>query len=161
MVIRDKHPPPPHPKAKQPTTPSLKTMKTNYLCMPKFKAAATTSASCGRKNRRLSPMTLLDRIREAVFRLIMLSALSKAAQQSSKTGSSSSSGGGDYHVHRSCYYAPHDDPHHSEAVADCIEFIKKSATTTDSYDENRDSSASSSFVDADTEPAMIIPVPFM
>ncbi|KAI8031121.1 hypothetical protein LOK49_LG01G02853 [Camellia lanceoleosa] len=159
MVIRDKHPPPPHPKAKQPTTPSLKTMKTNYLCMPKFKAATTTSAACGRKNHRLSPMTLLDRVREAVFRLIMLSALSKAAQQSSNTGSSSS-GGGDYHVHRSCYYAPHDDPHHSEAVADCIEFIKKSATTTDYYDENRDSSASS-FVDAHTEPEMTIPVPFM
>ncbi|GFY87879.1 transducin/WD40 repeat-like superfamily protein [Actinidia rufa] len=74
-------------------------------------------------------VALLDRLREAVFRLIMLSALSKATQESNP-----SSGASDHH-HRSCYDSVH-DPRHSEAVAECIEFIKKSATV----DEIRDSS---------------------
>ncbi|OMO57055.1 hypothetical protein CCACVL1_26037 [Corchorus capsularis] len=81
-------------------------------------------------------MTLLDRFREAVFRLIMLSALTKASHH--QTGSTTAP--------RRYYPA---DAHHSEAVADCIEFIKKKAYT----DENRDSSASSSNLDA-TEVAM-------
>ncbi|GFY87891.1 hypothetical protein Acr_05g0015300 [Actinidia rufa] len=108
--------------------PSHRTMKTNYLCLPKFR----TTPACSRNqhhHRRLSPaMSLLDRLREAVFRLIMLSALSKATQESNP-----SSGASDHH--RSCYDSVH-DPRHSEAVAECIEFIKKSATV----DEIRDSS---------------------
>ncbi|KAF8410457.1 hypothetical protein HHK36_002986 [Tetracentron sinense] len=74
----------------------------------------------------LSPISLLERFREAVFRLIMLSALSKATHHSEPVN-----------VPRA--YNPL-DPHHSEAVADCIEFIKKSALA----DESRDSTASSS-----------------
>jgi COMPASS component SWD2 len=55
---------------------------------------------------------------------------------------------------RSSYYPA--DPHHSEAVADCIEFIKKSSLT-DQEEINRDSTASSSFDDTG-EMAMPVPV---
>ncbi|CAI9782520.1 unnamed protein product [Fraxinus pennsylvanica] len=82
--------------------------------MPKLRGIGYT-----RKSNRLSPMSLLDRFREAVFRLIMFSALSKAQ-----------------HVSRSStdaqmpHYTVH-DPQYNEAVADCIEFLKKSAVTDD------------------------------
>ncbi|KAG4153719.1 hypothetical protein ERO13_D03G009600v2 [Gossypium hirsutum] len=46
-------------------------MKTSNLCMPRFKG--------NNKNKRLSPMTLFERFREAIFRLIMLSALTKTS----------------------------------------------------------------------------------
>ncbi|BFG39258.1 hypothetical protein CerSpe_255320 [Prunus speciosa] len=87
--------------------------------------------SCSNKTKRLSPMTLLERFREAVFRLIMLSAVS-SNKSTSHAGRSSPDA--------QRYYCPHDDPHHSEAVADCIEFIKKKASPEDG---NRGSSASS------------------
>lgn len=103
---------------------SPKKLKTS-LCIPRLR-----SNSCTHKNRGLSPMTLLERFREAVFRLIMLSALSKA--------STNQSGSAESQQQYYCYYP--NDPRHSEAVADCIEFIKKTAVP----DENRDSSASAS-----------------
>ncbi|KAG9132307.1 hypothetical protein Leryth_012977 [Lithospermum erythrorhizon] len=63
-----------------------------------------------------SAMSLLDRFREAVFRLIMVSALSSSTthrrQRVDTRGSNN-------------YYK--EEPHRSEDVADCIEFIKKSA----------------------------------
>ncbi|KAG6399803.1 hypothetical protein SASPL_141288 [Salvia splendens] len=72
-------------------------------------------------------MSLLDRLREAVFRLIMISALAK--NRSSPEPPSSDH-----------YYYPNDH-HHSEAIADCIQFIKKSTTTADDDDETRNSAA--------------------
>ncbi|XVE87424.1 hypothetical protein DITRI_Ditri18aG0116300 [Diplodiscus trichospermus] len=90
-------------------------MKSSNLCMPRFRS--------NNKNKRLSPLTLLERFREAVFRLIMLSALTKTSHNRHHTGSS---------VAPRKYYPP--DAHHSEAVADCIEFIKKKA----SREENRE-----------------------
>ncbi|KAG5069699.1 hypothetical protein AAZX31_01G154500 [Glycine max] len=81
-------------------------------CMPRLK-----SSSC--KNKTPSPMTLLERFREAVLRLMMLSALSKAT---------SHRGSGDGERQNRRYNSPY-DPHHGEAVADCIEFIKKKAAT--------------------------------
>ncbi|XVF18020.1 hypothetical protein REPUB_Repub10bG0175400 [Reevesia pubescens] len=107
-------------------------MKTSSLCMPRFKG--------NNKNKRLSPMTLLERFREAVFRLIMLSALTKVSHHHPHhhTGSSAAP---------RKYYPAESDAHHSEAVADCIEFIKKKA----SWEENRDSTASSSNMDATSE----------
>ncbi|TKY70475.1 Transducin/WD40 repeat superfamily protein [Spatholobus suberectus] len=81
-------------------------------CMPRLK-----SPSC--KNKTPSPMTLLERFREAVLRLMMVTALSKA------TNHNRSSGDGERQNRR---YSPY-DPHHTEAVADCIEFIKKKAAT--------------------------------
>ncbi|CAN4078753.1 unnamed protein product [Withania somnifera] len=84
----------------------------NPFCMPKLKAGN----NCSRKTNRLSPMSFLDRFRQAVFRLIMLSAMSKATQQQEL---------------RSNYSRDH---HHTEAVADCIEFIKRSAIADDGAD---------------------------
>ncbi|KAK7307488.1 hypothetical protein VNO77_40596 [Canavalia gladiata] len=80
-------------------------------CMPRLKGN-----SC--KNKSPSPMTLLERFREAVLRLMMFSALSKATNHGG-------SGDGERQHRR---YSPY-DPHHTEAVADCIEFIKKKAAT--------------------------------
>lgn len=123
---------------------SPKRMK-SHLCIPRLRVNTT----CTIKNHRLSPMTLLERFRQAVFRLMMLSALSKATHNAA--GSSP-----DHQVmkKRSSYYPA--DPHHSEAVADCIEFIKKSSLT-DQEEINRDSTASSSFDDTG-EMAMPVPV---
>ncbi|KAI4327726.1 hypothetical protein L6164_020152 [Bauhinia variegata] len=86
-------------------------------CMPRFR-------SCSAQNKSPSPISLLERFREAVFRLMMLSALSKASDRGRQ---------------RRRYYPYQSDPHYSEAVADCIEFIKKKATVED----NRHSSVSS------------------
>ncbi|XVE82492.1 hypothetical protein DITRI_Ditri16bG0009100 [Diplodiscus trichospermus] len=110
-------------------------MKSSILCMPRFKGNT--------KNKRLSPMTLLERFREAVFRLIMLSAITKASHQHTSSTPTLRK-----------YYRPA-DAHHSEAVADCIEFIKKKASR---EDHNRDSNASSSKVDATGEVVMPVPV---
>ncbi|KZV22546.1 hypothetical protein F511_11520 [Dorcoceras hygrometricum] len=90
----------------------------NPFCRPRLRSAA------GKPGRSLSPMSLLDRIREAVFRFIMFSALSKGGRSSAQPPDFG--------------YCPNDQ-HQSEAVADCIEFLKKSAGT--STDGNRDSTA--------------------
>jgi hypothetical protein len=120
------------------------------LCMPRFRGNA---GNIGYKNKGLSPMTLLERFREAVFRLIMLSALSKASATNNHAG-----GGGSADVIQPCCYYPN-DPHHSEAVADCIEFIKKKASADDENDhQNRDSSASSSS-SIHAAPEAVMPVP--
>ncbi|KAK7309344.1 hypothetical protein RJT34_05989 [Clitoria ternatea] len=79
-------------------------------CIPKLKS----------KNKTPSPMTLLERFREAVLRLMMISAFSKAA-----TTNHGGSADGERQLRR---FTPNYDPHHTEAVADCIEFIKKKAT---------------------------------
>ncbi|KAF9618463.1 hypothetical protein IFM89_001186 [Coptis chinensis] len=94
------------------------------LCIPRLRGINNS------KNTRVSPLSLLERFREAVFRLIMLTALSKTTRGCDN---------GSDHVPRSRPYY-HQDQHNSDAVADCIEFIKKSA----SPEENRDSYASSS-----------------
>ncbi|MBA0741916.1 hypothetical protein Gogos_015035 [Gossypium gossypioides] len=121
------------------TRGSPKIMKSSILCMPGFK-------SNNKNNKRLSPVTLLERFREAVFRLIMLSALSKASHHHHH-----------HHHHQSSsstvprrYYPA--DAHHNEAVADCIEFIKKKSS--------RESRASSSNMDAATS-EIVMPVPVM
>ncbi|CAN0861418.1 hypothetical protein LINGRAHAP2_LOCUS8199 [Linum grandiflorum] len=60
-------------------------------------------------------MSLLHRFREAVFRLMMISADTSS----------------DHHrtVRKASYHHYLADPYHCEAVADCIEFIKKTAIT--------------------------------
>ncbi|KAB2004367.1 hypothetical protein ERO13_D11G183450v2 [Gossypium hirsutum] len=115
------------------TRGSPKIMKSSILCIPGFK-------SNNKNNKRLSPVTLLERFREAVFRLIMLSALSKASHHHQSSSST---------VPRRYYPA---DAHHNEAVADCIEFIKKKSS--------RESRASSSNMDAATS-EIVMPVPVM
>ncbi|KAE8674021.1 hypothetical protein F3Y22_tig00111769pilonHSYRG00272 [Hibiscus syriacus] len=93
------------------TRGSPKKMWSSNLCMPRTKGS--------NKNKRLSPASLIERFREAVFRLIMLSALTKVSTH--PHGSSSAGTATPWK-----YYRPA-DAHHSEAVADCIEFIKKKA----------------------------------
>ncbi|KAK9074771.1 hypothetical protein SSX86_003089 [Deinandra increscens subsp. villosa] len=118
----------------------------SHFCMP-TKMRATT-----RKTTRLSPMSLLDRFRDAVFRLIMISALSRVSSTpssssstfdtqspvrfSSRSSSKSSPAAATNRSHRS-YHHYSIDSHHTEAVADCIEFIKRSAN-----EENSGSTAS-------------------
>ena len=125
---------------------SPRKLQTNLLCIPRLKNATKSSSSSNKAAKGLSPMTaLLDRLREAVFRLIMLSALSS-------TNNNDRAGGGahGHHVKYSPASSSHgaaakrydNDHRHSEAVADCIEFIKKKAGPDDQI--GRDSSASSS-----------------
>ncbi|KAI3665377.1 hypothetical protein L6452_44001 [Arctium lappa] len=129
----------------------------SHFCMP-------TRMRTSRKTTRLSPMSLLDRFRDAVFRLIMISALSKAStatngaataaytstydttpsplRLSSRSSSKSSPAATNRHHHH--YQRPYHhygaDSHHTEAVADCIEFIKRSSANM------RDSSTSNEIV---------------
>ncbi|KAK8607464.1 hypothetical protein V6N13_053199 [Hibiscus sabdariffa] len=108
---------------------------TTNLCMPRFKGCS--------KTKRFSPMSLFERIRKAVFRLIMLSALTKATpdrQASSPV------------VPRRHYRTA--DAHRSEAVADCIEFIKKKAYR----EENRESGGCNSSMDVVSDVVMPVPV---
>lgn len=113
------------------------TMIKNPFCRQRLRSAA------GKPGRPLSPLSLLDRIREAVFRFIMFSALSKGGATTNK------------HDHSGRSAQPSDfgcfpnDPHHSEAVADCIEFLKKSAAT--SEDGPRESTVGG-YADAQTLP---------
>ncbi|CDP01906.1 unnamed protein product [Coffea canephora] len=87
------------------------------FCTPRISGSRWT-----RKNNRLSPMSLLDRFREAVLKLILLSALTKTANNGRKYSANAAQRSS------SSNYNPY-EPHQSEAVADCIEFIKKSVTT--------------------------------
>ncbi|KAI9121779.1 hypothetical protein K1719_007169 [Acacia pycnantha] len=84
-----------------------------------------------------SPMTLLERFREAVLRLMMLSALSKATADHDGSGGDSNQG-----QNKHCCYRLNEH-HHSEAVADCIEFIKQKAAVR-STGQNHHSTANSS-----------------
>ncbi|KAG9131023.1 hypothetical protein Leryth_006800 [Lithospermum erythrorhizon] len=88
------------------------------FCIPRSVRGRT------KKSNRLSPMSsLLDRVREALFRLIMLSAISSSKPSSQQNRPP-------VHSPQRSFEGssfPH-EPHRSEAVADCIEFIKKSAT---------------------------------
>ncbi|KAK8663977.1 hypothetical protein V6N13_083782 [Hibiscus sabdariffa] len=111
-------------------------MSSSNLCRPRMKSR--------NKNNRLSSMSLLERFREAVFRLIMLSALTKAATRPHAASSASTA------ATPWKYYRPA-DAHHSEAVVDCIEFIKKKAYG----EENRVSGSSSSTSDSE----VVTPVP--
>ncbi|KAL8123644.1 hypothetical protein AgCh_011575 [Apium graveolens] len=96
-------------------------------------------------------MSLLERFRVAVFRLIMMqSALSKGTTREKKTSSAVPQ----YH-HRSCYSY---DSHQNEAVADCIEFIKKSSTI-DDEDTASNNGSRSPMDGALTE--VVIPMPVM
>lgn len=123
-------------------------MKTSF-CIPRLRGSTRKST------RLISPMSLLERFRVAVFRLIMMqSALSKGTTREKKTSSSSAV----HQYHRSCYSY---DTHHSEAVADCIEFIKKSSAIDD---EDRQSTASNNGSRSPMDGVLtevVIPMPVM
>ncbi|MQL76399.1 hypothetical protein Taro_008799 [Colocasia esculenta] len=83
-----------------------------------------------RSHPRPSPASLLDRFREVVFRLIMMTAAASrggGAQARARQGRRAHGGGGG-RVHRS-------DSYRSEAVEDCIEFFKRSASGIDTKGE--------------------------
>ncbi|GAB4847524.1 hypothetical protein Ancab_026583 [Ancistrocladus abbreviatus] len=128
-------------------------MRTQYLCLPLLKNTTTTTATVDvhvspstattltattSSNRFLPAMSLLEQFRKAVFRLIMLTALSKATNRDQHPHPPTA-GSPDGRIRRSYNYSPH-DPHHSEAVADCIEFLKKSSSSVDDH-HPRDSTA--------------------
>ncbi|KAL4388789.1 hypothetical protein GQ457_09G009520 [Hibiscus cannabinus] len=106
----------------QKTRGSSKKMSSSNLCRPRMKSR--------NKNNRLSSMSLLERFRAATCPHAASSASTAATPWK--------------------YYRPA-DAHHSEAVVDCIEFIKKKAYG----DENRVSGASSSTSDSE----VVMPVP--
>lgn len=118
-------------------------MKTTPLCIPRLMKSNKQYSSCTNKTKPLiSPMTLLERFREAVLRLIMLSAVSNKSTTNQPRST-------DHHVQQ-CKYCPY-DPHHSEAVADCIEFIKKKASPEDDHNRGSSVSSASSSIAADLE----------
>ena len=76
-------------------------------------------------------MSLLERIRDVVLRLIMLTAVSKASVQrssSSRTTSPRAGGGRAAAVAVTCR---RDDSIRNEAVEECIEFLKRSSAEGD------------------------------
>ncbi|CAI9110924.1 OLC1v1011034C1 [Oldenlandia corymbosa var. corymbosa] len=117
------------------------------FCIPRMKNSRWT-----KKTNRVTPMSLLDRFREAVFRLIVLSAFTKAARPAAASHGRKSPES----AQKQAYYKAY-EPHHSEAVADCIEFIKKSAFT----DGNRSSTASFSIDDDDIDVVRHLPAGYM
>ncbi|PSS36553.1 Steroid receptor seven-up, A like [Actinidia chinensis var. chinensis] len=130
------------------------TKATANLCLPRLRPPTTTRPCC-----RLSPaMSLLDRLRKAVLRLIMLSAALSTSKATTQPKNTRSISGGDHCGNKYyCYntnISYQQEPHHSEAFADCIEFIKKSAATTD---ESRDSTASA----RGSAGEEVVPVPVM
>ncbi|CAO2831291.1 unnamed protein product [Amaranthus hypochondriacus] len=159
-------------------------MKTQYLCFPltiKPTTTATTTetpSTSTTNDGRVAPLpssSLLNRFRVAVFRLIMVTTLSKVTNnnRSSSPRSSSFTSHNVYHkrstsssnnnhesIRRpsSCYLY---DPYHTEALADCIEFIKKkSASSSPSdrfYHHDDDQIARDSTVSHD----LVIPLPIM
>ncbi|KAI8541166.1 hypothetical protein RHMOL_Rhmol08G0040400 [Rhododendron molle] len=148
MVFKDHFPQPnmdqkpKPPKQRINNTTATATAK-SYLCLPRFRnttTTTTTTSSTSHPRRLLSPaISLLDRLREAVFRLIMLSALSSATKSTRKQPDRASADRRENRARSHPY--PSESSHYSEAVADCIEFIKKSSVTT--ADDRRDSSACS------------------
>ncbi|OAY74242.1 hypothetical protein ACMD2_08711 [Ananas comosus] len=92
-----------------------KPTKPPTTCMPRLR-------KCRGGGGVATPMSLLERFREVVLRLIMLSAVSKAATATAVAQTSTDRASG---VGASVRREP--DSHRSEAVEDCIEFFKRSA----------------------------------
>ncbi|KAH0466389.1 hypothetical protein IEQ34_006492 [Dendrobium chrysotoxum] len=91
-------------------------MKTSTTCMPRRRR---------RGSRLASPASVLVRLREVFMKLVMFSAVSKAG--------GSSGGGGSSSKRRSGVVPKAGPPHHLdsyqiEAVEECIEFFKTSAS---------------------------------
>ncbi|VVB18359.1 unnamed protein product [Arabis nemorensis] len=84
------------------------------FCVPRVKNNSRTTTS----DREISvtTMTFLDRFREAVLRLIMISAVSKSTSHRRNKPPPAT-------VRCQKYYNAA-DTNHNEAVADCIEFIR-------------------------------------
>lgn len=109
-------------------------------CMPRLVRGGGCRASTARP---AASVSLLERIRDVVLRLIMLSAVSRAStQRTSSCGSGKSSrkapspGDASQHRESDVYVAVaaacrRDDSIRNEAVEDCIEFLKRSSAEGD------------------------------
>jgi hypothetical protein len=117
-----------------------KTMKAaTATCMPRL----VRGGGCRRAStaRPAASVSLLERIRDVVLRLIMLSAVSAASvQRTSSTGSGKSSKAssprtasrhGDSDAAVAAVACRRDDSIRNEAVEDCIEFLKRSSAEGD------------------------------
>ncbi|KAJ4895678.1 hypothetical protein Rs2_22472 [Raphanus sativus] len=82
------------------------------FCVPRVKTRSSRTTA-GDRNISVTPLTLLDRFREAVLRIIMISATSNPTPRRRKPIT----------VNSQKYYNS-TDTYHNEAVADCIEFIR-------------------------------------
>ncbi|OVA04908.1 hypothetical protein BVC80_8873g12 [Macleaya cordata] len=114
--------------------PSLITIRNNN---------SNNNTTTNSSNNRLSPISLLERFRETVFRLIMLNAISKNPHHDAPINV------------RRMYSPVSDQQYHSDAVAECIDFIKKSAST----NNVRDSTASNSSLDATAAEVVLSSLP--
>ncbi|PUZ39594.1 hypothetical protein GQ55_9G335000 [Panicum hallii var. hallii] len=103
-------------------------------CMPRLVRGGGCRASTARP---VASFSLLERIRDVVLRLIMLSAVSRASVQQTTSGKSSKASSpraagrhrdSDAAVAVACR---RDDSIRNEAVEDCIEFLKRSSAEGD------------------------------
>ncbi|CAM0957451.1 unnamed protein product [Alopecurus aequalis] len=111
----------------------------------KIKAAKAASAACFPRLTRGScrastaqpaaSVSLLERIRDVVLRLIMLTAVSKASVQRSSSSRASSPRADGWHAGRDpaavAVTCRRDDSIRNEAVEECIEFLKRSSVEGD------------------------------
>lgn len=88
----------------------MRTKSSGAGCVPRVK---TNARSTGDREISVTSLTLLDRFREAVLRLIMISAVSKSTSRRHNNKQTPTQ-----------KYYNTADTYHSEAVADCIEFIR-------------------------------------
>ncbi|KAG7535820.1 hypothetical protein ISN45_Aa08g032070 [Arabidopsis thaliana x Arabidopsis arenosa] len=88
----------------------MKTKSSGAGCVPRVR---TNSRTAGDREISVTSLTILDRFREAVLRLIMISAVSKSKSRRHNNKQTPTQ-----------KYYNTTDTYHSEAVADCIEFIR-------------------------------------
>lgn len=88
-------------------------------CIPRKRRTSGRSTAA-------TPMSLLERFREVVLRLIMFSAISKGGGASRTASPRPRSRSSDSSPASRVNYR-HQDSYRSEAVEDCIEFFKRSA----------------------------------
>uniref|UniRef100_A0ACD5TQ30 Uncharacterized protein n=1 Tax=Avena sativa TaxID=4498 RepID=A0ACD5TQ30_AVESA len=96
-------------------------------CMPRL-----TRGSCRASTAQpAASVSLLERIRDVVLRLIMLTAVSKASVQRSSSSRASSSPRADARAAAVAVTCRRDDSIRNEAVEECIEFLKRSSAEGD------------------------------
>ncbi|KAF0923028.1 hypothetical protein E2562_003266 [Oryza meyeriana var. granulata] len=121
-------------------------------CMPRLMRGSCRASTA----RPAASVSLLERIRDVVLRLIMLSAVSKASVKRSDSGTNgkaSSSPRAGWRRERAPTSAPvtcrRDDSIRNEAVEDCIEFLKRSSAEGDAAKLSSVTAADTVFVARD------------
>lgn len=103
-----------------------KKMVVKGQCIPKM--VKSKNYTKNNRNSLSSPVTLLERFRAVVLRLMMLSTLTSKSADHGGSGGGGGLDRGGQNKH-GCYHL--NEHHHSEAVEDCIEFIKQKANIID------------------------------